>query len=119
MVYSLDTWKTNQCVACGLGNGEVLVYEFQEKEMTLKSALALHSSMVVCVCCIERVERRYFVISGANDGKIAVSIMTDQGLTLLSEKQHPSKINWITVDVAGNIIVADQTPFVSIYGAHF
>ena len=131
MVHCLDTWTSIQCVACGLGNGMVAVYEIGDKEMTLQCSLVPHSSMVVCVCCIERLEngaKRYYIVSGGNDCRLVVMQMVEekqhQGaaypaavmqLKVVEEVQHASKINWISVDIIGSVTVADQTSFLSIY----
>lgn len=135
LVHSLSVWTSNHCVACGLGNGDILVYEIRAKGLELKCAASLHSSMVVCLCCIEKKigkEHRYFIVSGANDCKIILSeiVLSDvpnasisrkctHGNTLLqpvTEIQHCSKINWLSVSSTGaELFVADQTPFFSVY----
>ena len=131
MVHNIDTWTSNHCVACGLGNGLVAVYELRGKEITLKCKSIAHSAMVVCVCCLERMEngeKCYYIISGANDCKLVLLRMTDKEQTsaatcqkatvhlqVVTEIQHSSKINWICTESMGNVYVADQTPFVSIY----
>ena len=114
MVYTLDVWEQNECVACGQGNGVVSVYELQGEGMKLKCTSSLHSSLVACVCCVDN--EKSHVVSGGNDGKIAMSLLNgDHELVLASHVQHSSKINWISTDIAGNILVADQTNFVTLY----
>ena len=126
MVHSLDSWTSNHCFACGLGNGMVAVYEVRDKEIVLKCMSTPHSAMVVCVCCIERVGKRYYVVAGGNDCKIVLLEMTEKEvqiphqkyachLRMVADIQHNSKVNWISVDEAGNVIVADQTSFISVY----
>ena len=132
MVHSIDTWTSNHCIACGLGNGIVAVYELRGKEITLKCKSTAHSAMVVCVRCFEQVEngeKCYYIVSGANDCKVVLLRMTDKEesatyqktahglghLQPVTEIQHSSKINWICTDSMVNVYVADQTPFVSIY----
>ena len=138
MVHSLDTWPSNHCVACGLGNGDVVVYEMRGKEIAVKCLLSLHSAMVARVCCIERVERgekSYYVVSGANDCKLVLSKMVEREkgterdasvhkrgsrsvthLQPVSEVQHGSKVNWLCVNSAATeVYVADQTSIVTVY----
>ena len=114
MVYSLDTWSQNEYVVCGLGNGVVSVYQVKDREIKLKCMSNVHTTMVVCVCCIDT--GKGFVVSGGNDSRIAISVVdSDHGLRLVTNVRHCSKINWISVDLAGNIFVADQTHFVTVY----
>lgn len=124
MVYSLDSWTSNYYVACGLGNGMIAVYEIRDKEINLKCTSIPHSAMVVSVCCIEQHnngKESYYVVSGANDSKIVLSEVAEMDGTynlyikLVSEIKHSSKINCISVDHAGNVAVADQTNFVTVY----
>lgn len=135
MVHSLDTWTSNHCIACGLGNGVVAVYETRGKEITPKCMSSVHSAMVACVCCIERVEngeKKYYVVSGGNDCKIVLSQLVEKeektmsakkrnfqsakSLQSVAEKQHCSKVNWMCVDSTGNnIYVVDQTRATTVY----
>ena len=119
MVYTLDTWEDNQCIACGLGNGVVSVYEVKDGGMKLMCMSTPHSSMVVCVCCIkgeETIRNTYYVVSGGNDGKIVLSKVAEGFKELISVYviQHYYKINWISVNER-NIFTADQTAFVTVY----
>ena len=122
MVYSLDTWADIECVACGLGNGVVAVYDIKDGGIKLKCLSTLHCSMVVCVCCIEKLEtiNKHYVVSGGNDGKIVLSMVTEnlKELKLIYVIQHCSKINCISVD-SENIFVADQTPLITVYKIKF
>lgn len=134
MVHNLDTWTTNHCIVCGLGNGEVVVYDVRDKGIELKCSSPLHSAMIARVCCVEKVEgeiKRYYVVSGGNDCKIVISEMiqkeplpsrskkgrpTPAVLKTIAEIQHCSKVNWLSVNSLGTeVSVADQTPFVSVY----
>lgn len=135
MVHSLDTWTSNHCVVCGLGNGIVAVYEIKGKEIISKCMSSIHSAMVACVCCLERMEageNMYYIVSGGIDRKIVLSHMVERKeransankkislsavyLEPVSEIQHCSKVNWICLDSTGNnVYVADQTSAVSVY----
>ena len=120
MVYSLDVWKSNCCFACGLGNGVIVIYELR-KEMKLKCMSSPHTSMVVSICCIEQQKNgktSYYIVSGGNDCKIVLSeIVEEEGtfIKIISQMKHFSKINSISIDHVGNVIVADQTTFVTAY----
>ena len=134
MVHSLDTWTTNHCIVCGLGNGEIVVFEVRGKGIELKCSSPLHSAMIARVCCVEKVEgeaRRYYIVSGASDCKIVISEMIEKEplpsrskkgrptlavLKTVAEVQHGSKINWLSVNSSGTeVSIADQTPFISVY----
>ena len=130
---------------CGLGNGSVVVYSLQGKNLIPKSSATLHSASVAHVCCIEvsRGEslKRSLIVSGGNDEKIIVSELTEEvdremteterkgkkqvpsvtQLRSLLEVNHGSKVNWISSHSLQSgsslcrVYVADQTQYVSVY----
>lgn len=115
MVYCMDIWEDLKCIACGLGNGIIAVYDVKEKSMEFKCSSVLHSTMVVCICCCKMPDdHEYCLVSGGNNGVIVVSGFTSKELRRIRVIEHGSKINWICVD-AGHIFVADQTSFVTKY----
>ena len=134
MVYSLDTWATNSCIVCGLGNGDLNVYRMKDKEMKFHCSSSLHSAMVSCVCCIEKDvgdTTQFFIVSSSNDGSIIVSKMVENEFYSKKAKRHPivevvikpitkiqhgSKINWLSVNfLRTQVCVADQTSYITTY----
>ena len=134
MVYSLDTWATNSCIVCGLGNGDLNVYRMKGKDIEFHCSSSLHSAMVSCVRCIEKAvgdTTQFFIVSSSNDGSIIVSKMVENEVYSKKSKrcpiidvvikpiakiQHGSKINWLSVNSLGTqVCVADQTSYMTTY----
>lgn len=118
-VYSIVALPFHDLLACALGNGTVGLYSVKEKKANRYiSSARLHSSGVARVTYLQK-NGRDLLVSGGNDGRIAVSEVDckDRRCTIsaIVSSSHDSKVNWLAVSKDCHICIADQTDFVSVY----
>ena len=131
MVHSLDMFPTQHFIACGLGDGRLVVYSFESpKRLDLICQIQPHSASVACVRCIDKDNKlegtfSSFLVSAGNDGVICIHKLncgTDHSMShellLVRKIDGIPKVNWIDVvycDPAIVIFTANVTGTISVY----
>ena len=130
MVHSLAVIDSQNCIACGLGDGRLAVYSLRApKGLELMQESKQHSSSIACVGCIEGSQEhvetlKNYVVSVGNDSVLCVHVLESDKhggsivLRYLDKLEGITKVNDVDVDCRGDsltICTADVTGTISMY----
>lgn len=130
MVHSLAVLRSQNCVACGLGDGRLLIYSLKSSRgVDQVCGSRVHTSSIACVCCVEGIitsssKLSSYIVSVGNDHTICVHTLdsnkdlTSYDLKCADKLEGVAKVNGVSVlrDSCNLLIfTADVTGTVSVY----
>lgn len=130
MVHSMVLLRSQNCIACGLGDGRLLIYSIKSpRSVDLVCESHVHISSIACVCCVEGSQTSCdklssYVVSVGNDNTMCVlTINSNKDLTSYDVEcarklEGIAKVNSANVlceDSHFLIFTADVTGTVSVY----
>ena len=134
MVHSVAVLRNQNCIACGLGDGRLVVYSLRlPKALELVGVARIHSTSVACVRCVDepssdstKERTRSYVITAGNDSVLCVCAFEKDrrgngaSLECLDKLEGITKVNDLDVQWNDNkdtvvACTADVTGTVSLY----
>lgn len=128
MVHSMAVLRSQNCLACGLGDGRLSVYFLKNsKNLELIQEAKEHSYSVACVGCVEVESKavfRSYIISAGNDGMMCLYLLesdrhgNNAALKPLDKLEGITKVNGLDMKLEGNLLTictADVTGTCSLF----
>ncbi len=131
MVHSMTVLRSQNCVACGLGDGRLVVYSLKNsKNLELIEEAKVHSYSIAAVGCVEvrgtesKAVLKSYIISAGNDGMMCLYLLESDHhgnevvLRTLDKLEGITKVNDLDIKLDGDhlkICTADVTGTCSLF----